>query len=89
MEYYTYVIRSLTSGRHYIGSTNDIERRLRDHNRGKNRSVRGRGPFELVLVETYGSRADAERREKQIKSYKGGEAFRRLIAVSTPSSSLV
>lgn len=92
MMYFVYVLRSWVSGRHYIGSTNDVQRRLKDHNRGKDRSVRGRGPFDLVLVEPYDSRQEAVARELQIKSYKGGEAFRCLIASSdranvSPSSS--
>ena len=91
MTYFVYVVKSQTTGRHYIGHTADVERRLQDHNRGKDRSVRGRGPFNVVLTEPYGSRAEAMARERQIKSYKGGEAFRRLIAsagaIMSPSSS--
>ena len=78
MEYFVYIIQSQTSGRYYIGFTRDVERRLMDHNRGKSRSVRGRGPFTLVLAEAYNSRQEAIARERQIKSYKGGQAFHRL-----------
>ncbi len=79
MTYFVYVLRSETLGQHYVGMTKDISRRLKDHNRGKNRSVRGRGPFNVVLVEPYDSRSAALARERQLKRYKGGEAFRRLL----------
>ena len=80
MRYYVYVLRSVSSGRYYVGSTRDVQRRLQDHNRSKNKSVRGRGPFEIVFVEEYVSRLDAHRRELQIKRFKGGDAFRQLVS---------
>ena len=64
MKHFVYVMRSRVSGRHDIGTTSDIDRRLADHNRGKNRSMKGRGPFEVVLVELYGSRREAGARER-------------------------
>lgn len=88
--YYVYVIRSLKDNRNYIGYTNDLSRRLQEHNRGKSKSVKYRGPFELIYYEEYTSRVEAIHREKQIKNYKGGEAFKKLInSNTTPSSSLV
>ncbi|TRZ93559.1 GIY-YIG nuclease family protein [bacterium] len=86
--YYVYIVRSMKDDKHYIGYTNNIERRLQEHNRGKSKSVKHRGPFELVYHEGYVAKIEAVRREKQIKSYKGGEVFRKLLA-STLSSSLV
>ncbi len=53
-------------------------------------SVRHRGPFELIYKEEVETKIEAIRREKEIKSYKGGEAFRKLVShYSTLSSSLV
>ncbi|HKZ50160.1 MAG TPA: GIY-YIG nuclease family protein, partial [Dehalococcoidia bacterium] len=37
----------------YTGSTNDLQRRLAEHQRGKNRYTRYAGPFELVYSETH------------------------------------
>ena len=82
MAYYVYILRSLRDNKHYIGYTNNLERRLQDHNRGKSASVRYRGLFKLVCNEQYATKVEAIRREKQIKSYKGGEAFKRLISNS-------
>lgn len=77
--YWVYVVRSLKDDKHYIGYTNNLNRRLQDHDRGKSESVKYRGPFVLVHREEYSTKLEAIRREKQIKNYKGGEAFRRLL----------
>ena len=76
---YVYVLKSLKNAKHYIGYTNNIERRLEDHNRGKNRSLRNKGPFEIIYREPFQNRLGAIKREKQIKKFKGGEALKRLI----------
>jgi len=77
--FYVYVIKSLKDNRNYIGYTGDLDRRLREHNKGKSKSVRNRGPFELIYSETYNTRQEAASREAQLKRYKGGEAFKKLI----------
>jgi putative endonuclease len=52
----------------YTGHTSNLKRRLKEHERGKgSKYVKGRRPFELVYVEEHDSRADAMRREQQIK----------------------
>jgi putative endonuclease len=80
MEYHVYILRSLKDGRYYIGSTSNIEKRLAFHNSGRQRSTQNRTPFELVYSETLTSRQAALKREKQIKSYKGGNGFKQLLA---------
>ncbi|KPK46518.1 MAG: hypothetical protein AMK72_09720 [Planctomycetes bacterium SM23_25] len=66
---YVHLLESLSAPRWlYIGLTNNIERRLREHNRGYNRSTKGKGPFDLVHAETFPTRAVAGAREKQLKT---------------------
>ena len=77
--WFVYVLRSLKDGRHYIGSTSNIEERVRHHNRGSNSSTKHRRPLELVYSETYNTEEEAVAREFKIKSYKGGQAFKKLI----------
>jgi len=74
-----YVLQNSISKRHYIGSTNDIDRRLEEHNRGQTQSTRQIGIWSLVYFEKCTTKLEAVRREKQIKSYKGGNAFKKLI----------
>ncbi len=46
---------------------------------GGNVSTKNRRPLELVYFESYNTRVDATHRERVIKSYKGGEAFGKLV----------
>ena len=80
MSYYVYILQSLKDEKYYIGSTSDILSRLNFHNAGLQRSTRNRVPFRLILVEEYATKENALMREKQIKSWKGGNAFRKLIS---------
>jgi putative endonuclease len=80
MNYFVYVIQSSKDHKFYIGSTANVEARLMYHNSGRQRSTRKRIPFHLVYTETFNAKGDALKREKYIKSLKGGEAFRRLIS---------
>ena len=78
--YYVYVLQIKKTGRHYIGQTHNLVKRLEKHSRGETKSMKNSGEFEVVYVEECLSRADAMKREKEIKSYKGGEAFIRLLS---------
>ena len=78
--WYVYILRSFRDGRFYVGSTSDLKERVRRHNAGRNVSTRHRTPFELVHSEVYDTKEDAVRREYQVKRYKGGEAFKKLIS---------
>ncbi len=71
--YTVYVLRSQSKGWFYIGMTSDLDRRLREHNRGYNRSTKGKGPFALVHTETFASRTEARAREKKLKTGSGRE----------------
>jgi len=67
----TYVLRSLSSGSLYIGSTGDFSRRLNEHQSGLSRYTRNRGPWEVVLAEHFSTRAEAMKREKLLKTGVG------------------
>lgn len=86
--FFVYIIESEKTGRHYVGSCGNIEARLKDHNSNQVRSTKNKGPYKLIYKEEFTSKQDALRREKQIKSYKSGRFFKKLISAS-PSSSLV
>ena len=80
MSYYVYILRSKKDNKYYIGSTSDVMARVSFHNAGLQRSTKNRIPFELVLFEEYNSKEEALKREKQIKSWKGGIAFQKLLS---------
>lgn len=87
--YYVYILRFVGTGRFYIGQTQNLERRLLKHQQGKTKSVKNRGQFEVIFVDRFATRAQAMRREKQIKSYKGGQAFEKLLQARTSLAKLV
>lgn len=67
MKYYTYVLKSIKDNKFYIGSTNNLGRRFKEHNNGKNISTKYRRPFKLVYFEEFGSFKEASSREKLFK----------------------
>ena len=66
----------------YVGMTSDLERRVKEHDAGTNRSTRARRPFKIVYVEQCGSRGEAREREKYLKSGIGRDFVKRLVAGS-------
>jgi putative endonuclease len=85
MAHYVYILQSLKDFRYYIGETADVEARLKFHNAGLQRSTRSRIPFKIILTETYPDRSKALKREKEIKSWKGGNSFKELLEGNSPA----
>lgn len=77
--HFVYILKSLSDGKHYTGCSTDLERRIAEHNVGKTSLLKGRRPLVLLYSEIYDSQEAAYKREKQIKAYKGGAAFKKLI----------
>jgi len=69
MPYYTYILQC-GDGRRYYGHTDDLGRRLADHQRGAVPATRPRRPLKLVYAEEHGTRAEAFRLEQQFKNGK-------------------
>ena len=79
MAYFIYILQSVKDDKYYIGSTCNVEARLRFHNAGLQRSTRNRIPFKLLYFEEVADKQRGLQRERQIKSFKSGAAFKRLI----------
>src|SRR3989344_5718112 len=65
--YYVYVLKSLRDGELYIGRTNDLKRRLKEHNGGESFATSFRAPFDPIYYESYKDERDAVRRERALK----------------------
>ena len=63
----TYILQC-ADGHRYDGQTNDLVRRVTDHQRGRVTATRHRRPITLVYVEAHGTRAEAFQREQQFKN---------------------
>jgi len=77
--YYVYIIKSINYNRYYIGHTENIDKRIKLHNNGRVKSTKSFIPWKLIYREVYNTRREAYKRELLIKSYKHGEAFKKLI----------
>ena len=77
--FYTYILKSLKTKGYYIGSTGNLEDRLKRHMQGRSKYTKLILPVELVYFETFESRSDAFKREKEIKSYKSKLYIEKLI----------
>ncbi|MHC4070949.1 MAG: GIY-YIG nuclease family protein [Planctomycetota bacterium] len=80
--FYVYVLISLRDRKFYIGFTNDLKRRLKEHNSGKNISTKSRLPLKLIYYESHLSKVDADRREKYFKTTKGKSTLRQMLRES-------
>jgi len=69
--HYVYLIKSSRFDELYVGLTNDIDRRLKEHNRGKVSSTKSAMPWDLVTYIAFSDRAKAEAFEKYLKSHSG------------------
>jgi putative endonuclease len=65
--FYVYVLKSIKDRMLYIGSTNDLRRRFKEHNNGKVHSTKNRKPLNLIYYEAYLSEEDARKRESNLK----------------------
>ncbi len=75
--YYVYAIKSEIKDWIYVGITDDIERRLKQHNSGWNRSTKPYRPFQLIYSEKCIDRPTARKREKYLKSAAGKRFIRK------------
>jgi putative endonuclease len=76
---FVYILQSKSSGRYYIGSTNDLVRRLSEHSRNHSPSTRARGPWTLVYQEAFPTLLEARHREREIKKWKSARSVREMI----------
>ncbi len=77
--YQVYILKSEKKLRYYVGHSHDFGARLLAHNCGKVRSTKAYRPWIVVYLESCANKQEAYKREFQIKSYKSGEAFKKLI----------
>ena len=65
--FYFYVLQSIRDRNLYFGYSEDLRKRVKDHNGGRVPATKNRRPMECVYYEAYKSEKDARERERQIK----------------------
>jgi putative endonuclease len=71
--YFVYILRSSKRNYIYIGISDNVTRRLYEHNSGQNRTTKPHRPFKLLNSEKFPDRINARTREKWFKSGEGKE----------------
>ena len=73
-----YILKSIDFPKSYVGMTNDIDRRIGEHNAGKHPYTKRYVPWELIYKEEYWDRKSARLREKYLKSAVGRKFIKKL-----------
>ena len=68
--HWVYVIQNTSTREIYIGKTNDLRRRLVEHNTGQQTATkRKNGEWIIVYAEVYRNKLDADERELKLKQH--------------------
>jgi len=78
--HYLYILQSEINGRFYIGVTNDIERRIGEHNSGLVRSTSPYCPWVVKRIEEFHTIDEAYQRERFIKAKHSKIIIEKIIA---------
>ncbi len=77
--HYVYILKSGKNGKLYKGCTNDLKRRVREHNSGQSTFTGNNGPWKLIYYEAFADKSEAIREERFLKSGKGKERIKYLL----------
>lgn len=75
--FYTYILESLKNGELYFGYTNNLVKRVKEHNQGLNISTKRYLPWKLIYYEACLDKQDAKRREYYFKTTQGRRLLKR------------
>ena len=73
--FYVYILKSEKDSTFYTGQTQDVDKRLGQHNVGRSHATKSKIPWKLVYSEGFDSRAEAMRREREIKKRKSRNVY--------------
>lgn len=77
--YYVYFLQSLKDESYYIGVSNNVSRRFKEHNIGLSKSTAPKKPWKLVRVEKYPDIKSAYQRERFLKAKKSRKIIEKII----------
>ncbi|TSD02232.1 MAG: putative endonuclease [Parcubacteria group bacterium Athens0714_25] len=77
--YYVYILYSEKLKKRYIGYCSDLGRRIKDHNERRVVFTSRGVPWKIIYYEVFGSKSDAQREEKFLKTGKGRDRIKFLL----------
>lgn len=87
MNYWVYILYSRNFDKYYIGHTNNLARRLEEHNSDKAKYTKSYQPWEIVFEQRFNERKEAMMNERYIKSLKSKQGIKVYIAEWRSSTS--
>ncbi|WP_337866179.1 GIY-YIG nuclease family protein [Ignavibacterium sp.] len=87
MKYFVYILYSENYKKTYVGFTNNLERRLKEHNAGRSKYTKRYSPWRLVYSEEFQNEIEARLKEKYFKSAAGRRKIKKLLLNICPGSS--
>jgi len=76
--FYVYLLQSKLDKSYYIGQTNNLEKRLFDHNEGLSKYTSRKRPWEIVYFEKFETRTEAIKRERFLKHQRNSSFYKSL-----------
>ena len=74
-----YILQRIASGKYYIGSTQDFEKRFKDHLRGKVYTTKRMLPLQVVFEQTFPDMKQAMSIEKKLKGFKRRDFIEKIV----------
>lgn len=79
-EYFVYILED-DKGKKYKGMTNNLQRRLGEHERGKTKTTRGMKNLRVVHTERYSNLMEARKREIYFKTAAGRQFIKKILGM--------
>ena len=79
MNYFVYILKSINFPKTYVGFTNNLDRRLKEHNEGKSKFTSKYVPWKIIYTEIFSSTILAREREKYLKSAAGRKIIKAIL----------
>lgn len=76
---YVYILQSEKNGRYYVGSTNDLNRRLLEHNSGQTKSLKKLLPMKLIFSKSFNEKGKARKAEAHLKKLKSRVILEKIV----------
>ncbi len=80
MYLYVYILKSLKNGSLYIGYTQNLKTRFKEHNDGKSLATKPFRPYVLIYYEAFLNKADAKNRENYLKGGYGRKTIHKMLS---------
>ena len=77
---FVYILKSEKNGRYYIGSTDNLDRRIIEHNSGKTHSLKYLVPLRIVFHQKFTDNNEAKQMEQKLKRIKSRKILEQTIS---------